>query len=280
MNACVLFRTSREEELEQEFRICSSYLPTVAYRTAINPGSIVVGRYSVLPNFQELEEELLLNESVLVNNYEQHKYIADFEYYDDVKEFTPKTYFSWGDLPEGSYVVKGKTNSRKFLWNTHMFAKTKDDVPVVARRLLDDQFIEPQGLIVREYIPLKQFDIGINEMPVTNEWRFFFFGTMCLAHGYYWANFPEVLDDRKAKCMGQMCNFAQDVANIISRKVNFFVLDVAEKKNGGYTLIEVNDGQCSGLSMCDPYRMYRNLNISLLNCRISNAHGLACVINE
>lgn len=273
MTPYVLFRKNindLDDDIRDEFEICSNHLPTVEFRTSINHGSLVVGRYSVLPYYQELEEELKLNKSVLINSYHQHKYIADFEYYEDVKDFTPKTYFNWGDLPEGSYVLKGKTNSRKFLWNTHMFAKTRKDVPLVAKRLLDDQFIEPQGLIVREYVPLKQFDVGINDMPVTNEWRFFFLGTRCLTHGYYWSNFPEVVDEQKAKCMGQMCDFAQDVANIVSKKVNFFVLDIAEKVDGGYTLIEVNDGQMSGLSMCDPRNLYSVLSAVIQRWKIEN----------
>lgn len=250
-------------DIGDELKVCSKYLPTVEYRTEISPCSLVIGRYSVLPYYVELERELKLHNSVLINIYDQHQYIADFEYYHDVVDFTPKTYFQWNDLPDGSYVVKGKTNSRKFLWNTHMFAKTKEDVPRVAQRLFDDQFIDSQGLIVREYVPLKQFDVGINDMPITNEWRFFFLGKKVLVYDYYWSNFPELMENDKVKPTTDMVDLAKNIAEIVSEKVNFFVLDIAEKESGGYTLIEINDGQMSGLSMCDPAVLYRNLSYEI-----------------
>jgi hypothetical protein len=37
------------------------------------------------------------------------------------------------------------------------------------------------------------------------------------------------------------------------------VLDVAEKENGEFVLIEINDGQMSGLSCCNPEELYLNL---------------------
>ena len=57
--------------------------------------------------------------------------------------------------------------------------------------------------------------------------------------------------------------FADKVAAIASENADFFVLDIAEKEDGGWILIEVNDGQQSGLSENDPDVLFSNLAKSL-----------------
>jgi len=53
---------------------------------------------------------------------------------------------------------------------------------------------------------------------------------------------------------------AQKAADVLTRKgIPFFVVDVAETVSGGWTVIEINDGQMSGLSMIDPVAFYQSL---------------------
>jgi len=255
----ILFR--KNSETDNEFKICSSFFNTKEYRSLISPSSLVIGRYSVLPFYQELENELNLNNSKLINTYNQHKYIANIcNYYEDLKNFTPKTYSEWGDLPEGQYIVKGKTNSRKHNWNTHMFASNKKELINVISKLYDDSFIWEQGLVVREYVPLEKLDEGINGLPISNEWRFFYYKETMLCYGFYWSNFPDI----KINIDKDMILFANKISKIVSVNANFFVLDIAKKENGDYILIEVNDGQMSGLSNCVPEDLYLNLQKVLL----------------
>ena len=258
----VLFRAGShldrsDIETLEEYRICCNHCETYQYRSNIPKNSLVVGRYSVLPFYEELEKELESTGSRLINSYEQHQYIADItQWYKDVKEYTPKTFTEWGALGNGKWVVKGKTNSRKFQWNTHMFADGREQLVRVINRLFDDSFIVEQNLVVREYIPLKKVGEGINGLPITREWRCFFLGKTLIASGYYWASHPEC-DQGPLPLLGK--KFAEEVANIVASKTNFFVLDVAEKESGGWVLIEINDGQMSGLSCVDPNELYQNL---------------------
>lgn len=251
-NDCEAFGSSTNDE----FLIAKKYFDVKEYRSDVPNGSLVIGRYSVLPYYRELEKELERHGSFMMTSYDSHRYIADImNYYEDIKDFTPKTYTEWYDIPEGSYVVKGKTNSRKHEWNTKMFAPNKKALIETVRRLLDDSFIGEQGLVVREYVPLKQFDVGINGLPITNEWRMFFCGTNLLASGYYWSNFDEYAGTIDEK----MIDFAKSVAKIVSEHITLFVIDVAEKADGGYIVIELNDFQMSGLSMCNTDELYKNL---------------------
>lgn len=143
-----------------------------------------------------------------------------------------------------------------------MFARTREDVPTVASRLFDEQIIMDQGLVVREFVPLKQLGEGLNGLPVSNEWRTFWYWTpdtlTCLGAGYYWlASHPETAVDAKLTLAG--CRVAYEAARRVGPNVPFFVIDVAETANGEWIVIEVNDAQMSGLCGVPAETFYRRL---------------------
>lgn len=255
MKPIILFRKSLQEE--GEFDICRKYFNVIEQRTRCVNG-LVIGRYSVLPYYRELEKDLEILGSKLINSYEQHQWIANFAYYQELKEFTPESWFDqdfYSCKYLGPFVVKGKTNSRKFEWNKMMFAKNKKEALNIASELLQDGLLGEQGVIYRRYVPLKTYEIGLNGLPFTDEYRFFFYQDALLAHGYYWSNANTV--DRETPT--ESIEFAKHVAKIVANYVNFFVLDVAQTEEGNWILIEVNDGQCSGLSEANPDELYSNL---------------------
>jgi len=255
-NPVLLFR--EEETLKGELQEAEKHLSVCKKRTECK-NNLVVGRYSVLPYYKELERDLESNNCYLINSYDQHRWIADFEYYEVLKDYT---FESWDDnnfyqcKHPGPFVVKGKTNSRKHRWNKSMFAETKRQASELAIELAYDSLIGPQGVIYRKYVPLKRLETGLYDLPITNEWRFFYLGDKRLAHGYYWSNADDV---SKGTIDEVGLNFADEVAKIVSKHVNFFVLDIAEKEEGGWVLVEVNDAQMSGLSEVDPKELYANL---------------------
>lgn len=254
MKPVILFRDS--SHAPGEMSVASKHCNVVPHRTQCSD-RIVYGRYSCLPFYEELEEELLSLGSQLVNSYAQHQYIADFQYYHDVAKYT---FPSWHNLADttygGPFVIKGRTNSRKHQWDTHMFAADRSRAMDVASELNNDGLIGFQNLIYRKYIPLKTFEVGLHDARFCNEWRIFYLGNKRLAHGFYWSQ----LDDlSQIYIQPEAFELADEVAKIVSESVNFFVLDVAEKEDGGWILVEVNDAQQSGLSMIDPEEFYGNL---------------------
>lgn len=260
MKTDILFRATLD--LKEEKKIASQYFDVKKNRVACQD-SLVVGRYSVLPHYKELCDDLEALNSRLINSYQEHKYIADFDWYYDVIGYTPKTWFDqdFYRAPEGKYVVKGKTNSRKWEWNRLMFANNKTEAVNIAADLSTDSMIGSQGIIYREYVPLVTYETGLHGLPFSNEWRFFFYKKALLSCGYYWSTAlkTDYQIDPDAK------KFAFEIADIISEKTTFFVLDIAEELGNGWTLIEINDGQCSGLSENDPHTLYNSLQ-KVLGC--------------
>jgi len=216
----------------------------------------IIGRYSVLPYYLELEADLKNKGCNLINSFEQHYYIASMDWTKDLKEMTPQTWdnFTFPNAPPGQYVVKGETNSKKNQWDKLMFAPSKIDASKIASQLSHDGLIGEQRIVYRKYVPLKTLEVGINGIPFSNEWRFFFYKNTMLCYGFYWSS-----SEKRGKIDDKGIEFARQCASIVSKKTNFFVIDIAEKAEGGWICIEVNDGQMSGLSECNPYELYSNL---------------------
>lgn len=225
--------------------------------------ALVVGRYSVLPFYEELDRDLRLASSRLVNTADEHQWISNFDYYEELKEFTPET---WDESSirlchyDGPFVVKGKRSSKKWQWNTRMFARTKQDALQLGERLKEDSEISEQGVVYRRYVPLKTFEVGRNGLPYTNEWRFFYLGTTLLSAGYYWS-----VGDcfRKAMMNEQGLALAERIARIASQFTTFFTLDLAETEDGEWLLIELNDGQMAAPAEHDLDALYAKLKIAL-----------------
>lgn len=218
--------------------------------------NLVIGRYSVLPLFKELEEDLKYNNSELINNHFMHDYIASFDYYQDISKYTFPTWFTLQDIPENEapFVVKGQTNSKKHEWKTKMFAQTKKDAINISLDLKNDSLFYDQDIVIRKFIELESVDIGINGMNFANEWRLFFYKDKLLAKGFYW-----VTTDLRGTLEQAGLDMAQEVANIVKDRVNFFVIDIAKTKSGKWIVVELNDGQQSGLSDVNPDELYTNL---------------------
>jgi len=253
MKTKILFR--EDLTTEEELIVANIFFDVTNERVGIE-NSTVIGRYSVLPFYKELEKSLAIQGSRLINTYKQHCYIADFEYYEDIKDLTPKTYFNLSEVNDydGPFVVKGKTNSRKFEWDSMMFAQDKRRAIEISCELRRDSLLQQQDIVYREFVKLNVLEEGINGLPFSNEWRFFCYKDTILSYGFYWT-----ISEKVGALHQDAINLVEEVIKRVKDKVNFFVVDVAEKEEGGWIVIEMNDGQQSGLSGCDPEELYSNL---------------------
>jgi hypothetical protein len=253
----ILFRPAYEHE--KELAIARQYFEVQTQRSQC-PNKRVIGRYSVLPYYGELEKDLKNQGSTLINSKLDHLYISTFDYYYDVKDYTFETWFQLHEIPDdGQFVVKGRTNSRKARWNTQMFAPNREAAILIATELMQDPLLQEQGIIVRRYEPLELLEEGLNGQPFVNEHRIFFYRSRMIAHGFYWTQ-----SEKKGELDQRGKDLANTVASIVSKYTNFFVLDVAKTAKGEWKLVEINDGQMSGLSCIDPDEFYNNLAVELL----------------
>ncbi|MGC4087306.1 MAG: ATP-grasp domain-containing protein [Polyangiaceae bacterium] len=147
---------------------------------------------------------------------------------------------SFGDKP---LIVKDYVKSQKHYWSEACFIPRADDPREVQRVV--ERFLELQGddlaegLVFREFLPLKR--IGVHPqsgMPLSAEFRIFWLDGEPLLSHRYWAELgpfdsPLPIEDLRAIA-----------AQIPSR---FFTMDVAFLESGELTIVELGDGQVSGL---------------------------------
>lgn len=258
----ILFRCSAGGG-EEERAIAAKHFPVVSLRSEVPAGSLVIPRYSALPIRHELVGDIRNLGSKLANSQRGHSWIADMDWRHDLKLFTPRTWDE-REFPscgyDGPFVIKGRTNSRKNSWSTRMFAKDKQAAIRVAGELLQDPEMVEQGIVYREFVPLVTFETDFTGLPVSNEWRFFFWRTTMLAYGYYWSTGSDEAKARaKLNFSDRAIRLAKRAARIAAEHVTFFVVDVAEKVVDGWTVIEVNSGEQAGLSEIDPDAFYAAL---------------------
>jgi hypothetical protein len=263
----ILFSTpsNNPDEYQKEKKEAEKHFVVLDSRMKIFRGDLVIGRYSVLPCYRELEYDLFLTGSKLINSHRQHRYVADIQnWYYDLTHLTPKTWFRMEDVPDtiGPCVLKGETNSKKFLWSSHMFAKNKQEAIETMIRLQMDGFVGQQQICIREYVHLVELAERSfsNQPPITLEYRFFCCRGKIVCGGYYWSNhMEEVRDKLEIDLPAGAVEVVTKALSVIGNKVEFVVVDVAKTLSGDWIVIELNDAQQSGLSECSPKQLYSNL---------------------
>lgn len=244
----------------------------ITQRTAVMTGDTVIGRMSVLPYYHEAELDVSAMGGRLVHDTFSHDYIANMDWFMDIGHLSFPTWFNVRDIPRlkldtCAFVVKGKTNSKKMEWHDKMFVPQGKPLSEVIIALNNDGLIGPQGLVFREYVPLHTYQVlPHNGLPVVNEWRVFVYGADVLAATYYWAPFV----DNEQHLGHARETFGADGMSFVNKCIAslnavdgtpwltdaFYVLDVAQCDDGHWVLVEINDGQMSGLNGMDPMALY------------------------
>jgi hypothetical protein len=208
--------------------------------------------------YQLFYQGLLAKNIKLVNTPEEYRtchYLPSC--YEFIKESTPET--NWTEIKgdvnfekifdlttsfrDNPIIVKDYVKSQKHHWTEACFipnASDKDSVKRVVSR-----FIELQGeslnvgLVFRKFEELEFLtNHSKSNMPLTKEFRLFFFGGQIIKIFNYWDE-------------GDYGDTKPDLTKFegIGNKVqsNFFTMDIAKKKNGEWIIMELGDGQVSGI---------------------------------
>lgn len=245
---------------DEELAVASSFFNVTNCMVGIQ-NELVIGRYSCVPFYDEVENGLRVQNSKLINSFHEHNYIAQFHYYHDIEEYTPKTWFRLRDVPEGGpYVVKGVTNSKKQQWDTMMYAPDKSHAIKIALELQKDYWFSGQDVIIRKYEPMIKLGDSINGLQFTNEWRCFYYKKQLLSTGFYWSE-----SDVKGQMDDNGLQFVQKIADIVGENTNFYTIDIGQKINGTWMVVELNDGQMAGFSDNNPTQLYSNLSKCIEN---------------
>lgn len=203
-------------------------------------------------------------EIILINTPEEYEHYHMLPgWYEDFKTCTPESVWETeGKLEnillkakglEGPYIVKDYVKSRKHEWYDACYIKNISD-SVNAAKVISN-FIKRQGadlvggILLRKFETLKQ--IGFHEksgMPISEEYRVFIFAGRILIMDDYWRE-------------GEVVRFSDEEQKWIEEiackvKSNFVTMDLARKEDGSLIIMELGDGQVSGIQQINPEHFY------------------------
>ena len=154
----------------------------------------------------------------------------------------------------GAVTIKDFVKSRKFEWDAFYIADTSklSEAAVVIQNFIHRQGSNlVGGLVMREFIELKE----IGKHPKSNtrlfeEYRIF-----------YWRGQPLVVIDYWNNGVVNLTTADYQYIQTIGKEIHssFFTIDVARKIDGQLIIMEMGDGQVSGLQEFDAVEFYHRL---------------------
>lgn len=228
----------------------------------IPQGSQVFTRYRSIPFGVELEKEVSAHGSDLINSYIQHRNIANlFNWIDLLDGLTAPAYdiTMIPYLKEGEYFVKGETNSLKNSWFEKAYAPSKSSLIDVVRNVQLDTYVGEQDIVIRPFRNYRQVGKLVDNRPIFNEYRVFVLDGKIMGKGFYWTSWSvdnEIVDMISPKEFEATLHEAIQRVKHLAR---FVVIDLAEFPDGSWEVVELNDGNMSGLSDITPGKLWTNV---------------------
>ncbi len=236
--------------------------------------SVIYRGWMLTPaQYKILYNQLLSKNYKLINTVEEYQnchYLPDSLKF--IKSRTPHTIFenyedesSIETLIEKSkifgdkaVILKDYVKSEKHHWETACYVKHASDINKLKqsiRKLIElrDKYLN-EGIVIREFVELNDLTIHSKSgMPLTEEYRLFFFNKKLVGIYNYWEegeySFPKP----------DIIEFEEIAKGVES---NFFSMDIARQKTGALIIIELGDGQVSGLpDSADRNEFYKMLKL-------------------
>lgn len=215
--------------------------------------------------YKKLYEALEKRGIYLVNSPEEYaSYHLLPDWYNDFKGETAESVWTEGNniedvleiskKLEGSYIIKDYVKSRKHEWYDACFINNINDKKDLER--IANNFITRQGenltggVVLRKFEPLRQ--IGYHPqsgMPLSEEYRVFVYAGRILAIDNYWSEKSVV------NITADEYRWIESIASKL--KSNFVSVDLARKEDGTLIIMELGDGQVSGLQQLKADVFYR-----------------------
>ena len=217
--------------------------------------------------YEFLFDELKKQGIILINSPEEYeRYHLLPNWYDDFKADTAKSVWVDGEDVEGLMlkvqdwkgpaIIKDYVKSRKHEWFSACFInqiRDRDNAMKVINTFIERQAEDlVGGLVLRSFLPLKNTGFHeISGMPTSEEYRIFIYGGRIISSKDYWAE-------------GNGEGLNEDDINWINSRISrikssFVTIDVARKTDGSLCIVELGDGQVSGLQQMIPDEFYKEI---------------------
>ena len=204
-----------------------------------------------------------LGMKLLVHEVEHIRCSTIEKWYPALKDRTPFTRV-YDQLPDAQEIlkefsfpifVKGnrQTNRHK---RSQCIIENIEQYDALRKEWRHDSILSWQKVAVREHVPLLELDSESfpDQVPISYEFRFFYFEGKCMAYGPYWYMGRQYsLPENELTEVLKLTDWAAERLGVI-----FPAIDVAKTASGEWIIIEVNDAQESGFVGVNPLVLWNN----------------------
>jgi len=176
-----------------------------------------------------------------IKDYTSKTWWTNNSYNKDEVEWENVQWQSIRDYFETDVIIKDYVKSEKGNPDLFILPKTLSESEF---GLKVKQFVEArgklfnEGIVFKEVVSLKKYET--KNGTTTNEWRIF-----CLNHDFLYHELNVESDKKLPNAPWHNVVEWHEMAKTIDS--NFFTIDVAEKEDGSWMILEIGDGQVSGL---------------------------------
>jgi glutathione synthase/RimK-type ligase-like ATP-grasp enzyme len=226
-----------------------------------------------IPDFERYKaifEAAQAKNLILLNTPEEHRTIQEFDLaYPHLEGLTPHS--ATVDSIEAAVsaasqvgfpiFVKGAVQSRKSRGWKACVAEDEAELRELCSHLLDLQNRSRGRVVLREVVALRH-SRKAGDFPMGREYRLFLLNGEILACGYYWEG-----DDPLKNLTTVERHAVEALAKIAARRLPapYIAIDIGQKEDGQWIVIETGDPQFSGLSQIAPLVFWNRLHEALSN---------------
>lgn len=224
-----------------------------------------LGYIPTIERYEAIYDAALSKNIRLVNTTEQHRIAQEFDAaYERLDELTPRSFILTG-LDECEIAiqhvglpvfVKGVVQSRKARGWKACVAESVEELRELASYLFALEARTRGRVVVRELVRLRHNRTSGEGFPLSREYRVFLLHNRVLECGYYWEGDDNLRVLSNAERV-RVLELAQEASRRL--EVPFVAIDIGQKEDGDWIVIESGDAQFAGASQIPLLTLWHKL---------------------
>lgn len=206
---------------------------------------------------------------ILVNTPDEFQTAMEFDrFYPRLTGLTPES-ATVSDLRELESVaqhlgfplfVRGMIKSNKDRGPGAVFARNHQELRQIATALLERPARSAGKVALRRFVKFRVVATDPQGFQLGREYRVFVLREHALAYGFYWDEYKDS-NPLSSQERAEMIGLAEEAARRVGTP--YVSVDVGQLEDGSWIVIEVGDGQFSGLSQVSVLELWSHLTESL-----------------
>jgi hypothetical protein len=223
-----------------------------------------IGRFGAVEDYDKLHAELIDLGVRLVHSPEQHRLCSDLpQWYALLEGMTPESW--WFDKAPDAKTAGNLAGWPLFLKGSRQTSRHKASLSIIhdeaeydaaIASFATDHLLHWQQIVIRRFEKLRRVEADMGQkIPASFEFRSFWWHGELAGAGPYFSEFARYdwNDAERAEAL----ELAQEAARRVA--LPFVVIDLAQRSDGKWIVIEINDAQECGYTGVKPLPLWQRM---------------------